>query len=56
MHMMIENANAGGELPTGEPRCCPAGFTFMCGKTRQRKFQLRRKTRPDRIQAKRPER
>src|SRR5213080_3063544 len=28
------------------------GFTFICGKTRQDKFQIKRKTRPDRLQAK----
>jgi hypothetical protein len=28
------------------------GFTFICGKTRTGKFQIKRKTRPDRLQAK----
>jgi RNA-directed DNA polymerase len=28
------------------------GFTFICGKTRSGKFQIRRKTRPDRMRAK----
>ena len=28
------------------------GFTFICGKTRQGKFQIKRKTRPDRMRAK----
>src|SRR2546421_12954790 len=28
------------------------GFTFICGKTRQGKFQIKRKTRRDRMQAK----
>src|SRR5260370_26474126 len=28
------------------------GFTFICGKTRSGKFQIRRKTRADRIRAK----
>ena len=28
------------------------GFTFICGKTRRRRFQLQRKTRRDRMQTK----